>query len=585
MTITGKHDVYEFLVDGQSGLIPGDVSGKAIIAGVCSKGEVGKAYRLGAKSPVRDLLGLGPLADAVEDAFAGAAAAGNQNSILIAVPVAGTEGGYIGPVTHTGHVTLTAPMPRVTGYPSANANIVVEVVTEGVPGIATVRTSTNGGKSWNATAALPLNGQLTITEAGGAGTGITFTFAQDKELPQGATWHCTVRLPIGPVLQTGPGPEVVASGTVLAGAEVHLLITRQGKCNEGQYQLSLDGGDTFGLPRTLPLEGVIKVPEAGITLALAPGVTYEVGTLYTVTLLPPVPTITTVMQALERPLERLDPEFVHVVGPTDAVDWAAFAMLAQGQLERHRPMFLTCESRLPNDGENLDAWADWLLDEKAKGAAPYVSCCPSFGEIMNRAGQRQVRNAGGLLVGKLISIPVQRHIGRVLDGPITPLTLPSGWSDALQVNLRDAGFITVQWYEGLNGAYWGDDKVMAEIISDFQFLTVLRVVFKALRLMRIQALKSMFDEAGDPLLESEAAGLHFLKENLEASLDVMVRARPRELIAGLVDIPTGQDIVNNGVDCEVTLIGIPIIKRIRLFTKYVYAGGRFDPRADVQKQV
>ena len=53
-----KIDVYEFLVDGQSGLIPGDVSGAALFVGCCSLGEVGKSYRLGAQSDVRAVLGI-----------------------------------------------------------------------------------------------------------------------------------------------------------------------------------------------------------------------------------------------------------------------------------------------------------------------------------------------------------------------------------------------------------------------------------------------------------------------------------------------------------------------------------------------
>ncbi|GKT30655.1 DUF2586 family protein, partial [Aduncisulcus paluster] len=42
-----SNDVFEFIVDGTSGLAPGDVSGKCLVAGVCSKGEVGKVYYLG----------------------------------------------------------------------------------------------------------------------------------------------------------------------------------------------------------------------------------------------------------------------------------------------------------------------------------------------------------------------------------------------------------------------------------------------------------------------------------------------------------------------------------------------------------
>lgn len=106
------------------------------------------------------------------------------------------------------------------------------------------------------------------------------------------------------------------------------------------------------------------------------------------------------------------------------------------------------------------------------------------------------------------------------------------------------------------------------------------MTFKALRKCRIAALKSLYDEAGDPLLPEKAVGLKFLEANLEAALDTMVKARPPELAAYLVEIPTDQDIVNNGLAVELTFIGIPIIRSIKLYGKYVYAGGKFDPRLE-----
>ena len=37
-------DVLHYLIDGTSGIVSGGVDGKAIVAGVCSAGKVGKAY-------------------------------------------------------------------------------------------------------------------------------------------------------------------------------------------------------------------------------------------------------------------------------------------------------------------------------------------------------------------------------------------------------------------------------------------------------------------------------------------------------------------------------------------------------------
>ena len=138
--------------------------------------------------------------------------------------------------------------------------------------------------------------------------------------------------------------------------------------------------------------------------------------------------------------------------------------------------------------------------------------------------------------------------------------------------------MTAKKYAGLDGVYWGDSRTMADATSDYRYEEVLRTVFKAVRLLRIAALKSMYDEAGDPFRPDSATGLAYLRASLENALDTMVKANPRELAGYVVDIAPGQDIANNGVAVDITLIGIGIIREIKLYPRYVYAGSTFDPR-------
>ena len=217
------------------------------------------------------------------------------------------------------------------------------------------------------------------------------------------------------------------------------------------------------------------------------------------------------------------------------------------------------------------------MEEKADVAARFVTVCAQYGGITDSTGAVNLRNASGLQAGRVMSLPVQRATGRVRDGNISQLALPDGWM-AVQSTLEDAGYLTAKKYAGLDGVYWGDSRTLADDTSDFRYEEVLRTVFKAVRKGRIAGLKSMYDEAGDPLLGNEAAGLAYLKANIENALDAMVGAIPPELAAYVVNIPSGQDIVNNGVAVEITLIGIPIIRQIKLYFSYTYAGGKFDPR-------
>lgn len=560
-----RKDVFEHLIDGTSGIIRGDVAGAVLVVGACSLGTSGKLYFLDRESDLAGLLGAGPLVDRLNDVFARC----GQDAAVLAVPVAGQPAGVIGPVSQTGNGSAA----EVSGVAGANADVVAEIVDAGGLGAATCKLSQDGGATWGATAQVPADGEITVD-----GTGTTLVIA-DGALEAGTQYAYAVRLPIGPVDQTGGGPGITVSGTVLRAAQALMRITRAGTLNEGQYQLSLDGGDAWGPVRTLPLGGSITAGDTGAAIALE-SEAYELGTTYAFELLEPVPSIVDVVDAISIPLETVDPEFIHICGATDSVDWAALGVLADELWSKHRPTFFTCESRMPMDGESLDDWASALINERDAFAHRFVSVCAGFGEVSDRNGNTMARNAGGLLVARLLDIPVMRDIGRVKDGPVSGITIPDGMSESMQEKLEAAGFVTLTRYAGLKGAYWGTARTMAEDTSDYQRVEIVRTTFKAVRLMRIQALKSLKDELGDPLLGGDASGLAYLRTSLGAALDTMTKAMPKELIGYEITIPAGQDFVNNGVGVKTALIGIPIIDKINLFTNYTYAGSAFDPRLE-----
>ena len=560
-------DVLEYLVDGTSGLAPGGVEGSAIVVGACSGGQVGKGYLLGPSSDIGGLLGVGPLAERARDMLA----TGGQSPTLIAVPCLAQAGGYISTPVCTGG-NGKYPDVGVSCVAQVNADVVVEVEAAGAVGTATVRISTDGGENFGDAAETTAE-QLVVGE-----TGATLLFPEAAELESGWRWSFVTRLPVGPVERVGdaksPLPDV--AGEVLAGGELAIQIVRGGKLNEGTYQLSTDGGENYGTVKTLPVDGIVPVSALGVTVTFPQG-DYAGGTTYRCRLLEPVPSIVDVMAALEEPLARYDVEFVLVAGATDSVDWSAMQAKAEELWNLHRPTYFKAETRLPRDDEDLNDFTSWLVEEKQDVAARFVTVCAQYGGITDSSGTVKTRNASGLQAGRVMSIPVQRAAGRVRDGNVSQLALPDGWM-AVQSTLEEAGYLTAKKYAGLDGVYWGDSRTLADATSDYRYEEVLRTVFKAVRKGRIAGLKSMYDEAGDPLLVNGAAGLAYLKANIENALDGMVGALPPELAAYVVTIPSGQDIVNNGVAVEITLIGIPIIRQIKLYFSYAYAGGTFDPR-------
>lgn len=564
-------DVLEYLVDGTSGLAPGGVEGSAIVVGACGKGQVGKGYLLGPSSDIDGLLGVGPLAERARDILN----TGGQEPTLIAVPCLSQPGGYISdPVCAGGNGKY--PDVGVSGVAQVNADVAVKVVTAGTIGTATVSVSTDGGATFG-------DSSITTTRQFVVGdTGATLVFPADAELEEGWQWTFVARCPIGPVERVGDAasPLPVIEGDVLAGAEISIRIVKGGRLNIGAYQLSTDGGANYGKVKTLPVDGKAAVSSLGVTVTFPAG-DYVGGTTYGCRLLAATPSIVDVMAALDEPLSLYDVEFVLVAGATDSVDWAAMQARAEELWNLHRPTYFKAEARLPYDDEDLSDYAAYLEEEKQGVAARFVQVCAQYGKITDSTGATNLRNAAGLQAGRVISIPVQRATGRVRDGNVSQLKLPDGWMAAQSV-MEDAGYLTAKKYAGLDGVYWGDSRTLADATSDFQYEEVVRTVFKAVRKCRVAALKSMYDEAGDPLLGRDASGLAYLRANIENALDTMVGAIPQELAAYVVNIPSGQDIANNGVAVEITLIGIPIIRNIKLYFSYAYAGGKMDPRGLAQ---
>lgn len=563
-------DVLTYLIDGTSGLAPGGVDGKAIVAGVCSKGSVGKAYLIGKRTNLEDMLGTGPLVEHVRDMLI----TGGQEPVIVAVPVRGQQSGYITDAVVTGGKVT----PLVSGVAAKNADVVIRVATPGAVGTATLEISTDGGKTFGDAQA---SAEQVVVGTGDDATGATLVFPADAVLEAGATFAVTVRCAVGPVARVGDAASpllavIAAESGALAGAELVVQIVKGGGRNEGTYQLSTDGGDNFERVRTIPVDGTVELAGFGVSLSFPAG-TYTAGTTYTCRVLAPTPSIMDVMDALESPLALYDVEFVHIAGETDSVDWTAAQTKAEELWNLQRPTYFKMEARLPRDGEDLNDFAAYLRAEKQGFAGRFVTVCCQYGEIVDGTGASRLRNAGGLQAGRVMSIPVQRATGRVKDGPVSQLTLPEGW-EAVQSTLEDAGYLTAKKYAGLDGVYWGDSRTMADATSDYRYEEVLRTVFKAVRLMRVAALKSMYDEAGDPLRPDSSTGLAYLRASLENALDTMVKANPKELAGYVVDIAPGQDIANNGVAVDITLIGIGIIRQIKLYPRYVYAGSTFDPR-------
>lgn len=563
MALTGRLGVIEKIVDGQAGIIGGAAALNALVVGVSS--IVPAAHEpLGKDSDFKTIFGEGPLVDALTDLFSKA----GQAPSVAAKAVAGADSNYFTDLVHTG----AGPEAVLSGVPVENADIVLEISTIGGPlGTADYKISTDGGVTFGGDVVTPVDGIISIGT-----TGMTITLDAGTHVV-GDQYTTTIRIAIGDVVKTGTGPDITAAGTPVKAANVVLQIISGGALNVATYQLSIDGGDTFGVVKTIPVGGVIAIENTGVSFTVPGAPDTVTGDQYTLVLLAPSASIATILAAIDTPLETLDPEFIYIVGETDSVDWASIGAKQDGLFSAHKFIWFLTESRLPRAGETLSTWSTDLAADMGAFSHNYIAVVAAHGEIAEASGLSRFRNWGGLFAGREIANSIVTHPGKVQDGQIGGVTQETDLNDTIQAALKDARFVTSKTYAGLSGVFWGDDKTTADVSSDYQNITTVRIAFKALRLGRTAALQSMFDELGDPTTGEDAPGIQRLKNRVDAALESMRSAKPKELVRFVVSIPPGQDILNNGLDFSITLIDTPYIKKLQLFLASVFAGTAADP--------
>ncbi len=169
--------------------------------------------------------------------------------------------------------------------------------------------------------------------------------------------------------------------------------------------------------------------------------------------------------------------------------------------------------------------------------------------------------AGALCAGHITKAAVNQSIGCTHLFGIYNQELPEGWTNANSRALDEGRFTTLRTYAGLMNHFWSNGRTMGT--SDYRFVEVVRTVFKAVRLARIASLPYIH-------ADGDEVGLQNLLAAVRTTLDSMVQAG--ELDDYAVDMESGQDIVNNGVQLDISLYGIPVIREISLNFMFKYNG-------------
>lgn len=334
---------------------------------------------------------------------------------------------------------------------------------------------------------------------------------------------------------------------------VMVEITGKGGFNTALFTYSLDGGFTKSEEATIPLAGAYEIPGTGVTMTFTqdsdtPAESFQVGDSFAFTTTAPQMTNADALAAIDK-LRQFDElfEFVHIVGESTAAMWAAVST-AQAELEtqRHKPLLFILEAGKIGADESVDDYALRLEAEKKKLKNKNIAVVAARSLYVKMDGTTAEVNNASILCGLLAKTSVQQSVGRTREAAGMGISKdkmlelrPAGIKEYIEL-LDSAKYITFREYDGLEGFYVTNARVMSPDGSDYRYIEDVRVVNKIVREVR---------KAGLPLLQEDIdvedtqGELERRAKYMEAPLDEMVRAK--EISSAQITVPEGQDIIKD----------------------------------------
>lgn len=252
----------------------------------------------------------------------------------------------------------------------------------------------------------------------------------------------------------------------------------------------------------------------------------------------------------------LNPSYVEAA-PTAGVstDVQTAAPLAQtfinAQFALFRPISIILEGRSYTAANTAAAFD--LRNLTAGGVSVTIARNKTRNAVLNTATHAMAGKyaALGETLGKVASIPVQRNIGRVKDGPLgwTDAELSGGQAisaltEADQNVLNTKGYIFPVKHSGLNGFFLNDDHTCVAVTSDYAYISRNRTIDKAARIARRVYLNELLDEVAVDPDSGQLAPIVIktYEQRMQAAIeDEMVAAN--EVVSVSVVVDPNQDVL------------------------------------------
>lgn len=367
-------------------------------------------------------------------------------------------------------------------------------------------------------------------------------------IPVKATTDGTVGTVSKTNTSTGTG-NLTVGGKPYNAYSVMVKLTGQGSLNTALFQVSVDGGYSYSDELTVPLTGAYEIPSTGITLQFAAGTgddaatgSFKVGDVYSFSTTAPVMTNGDVIAAVAKLRSITETfELVHIVGESTADLWAAVAV-EQLTLQNtyKRPELFVLEAYAPNKDESAADYAARLIADRKSIKNYNVQVVAARSLYVKMDGATREINNAGVVCGWYSAAKPQQSIGetKTFSSPSSKMLslLPAGIEDFVS-DLDDANYLTFRHYDGLDGCYVNNARVMCPDGSDYRYAEDVRILNKIIRKARAEALLQL---QGDVDLEDIDGDLAAKALFIQSPLDDMVRAK--EISAVTVTVPAGQDV-------------------------------------------
>lgn len=309
--------------------------------------------------------------------------------------------------------------------------------------------------------------------------------------------------------------------------DIAVKITGRGGLNEALFKYSVNGGYIYSEELTVPLSGEFELPDTGLKIlfAVSGEQSYEIDDTYQWQTTAPTLTNEDVIKGVNRIRGiKQEAELVHIVGACSADTWAMLsAMQTELQARYRKPLMFVLEAFEKDSKQSMDEYVAVLKTARKNIKNYQIQVVAARALYVGMDGLSRDTNVAGIVCGLYGRTAVNKSIGETAAVSLSEdrvlKCLPEGTDDDYIDALDDMGYLTIRQYDGLEGYYINNARMMGPEGTDYRYAEDVRVLNKIIRETRKTALLQL---QSDIDLEKPMSDLKAKVQFIQAPLDRMV---------------------------------------------------------------